>query len=194
LSSSNSTFDDSSNSFKSEKSIICKSDSLDKFIEFNSIKKIDFIKIDADGSEVQVLYGASETIQSLCPILFVRVTHTVNKRENLNSNFEKVFTFATKMNYRVLRSNGRGMLFLCRRNSNVRHAQMYLLLPQKEAFLVASKLLVFISAYHLSNICSRVFTFFVSTNRKFLLLYNLFKSGAIFSKKTFVSLYKVRQS
>jgi FkbM family methyltransferase len=194
LSSSNSTFDNSWNSYKSERSIICKSDSLDKFVEFNSIKKIDFIKIDADGREAQVLYGASKTIQRLRPILFVRVTLIVNKGESLNSSFEKVFTFATKMNYRVLRSNGRGMLFLCRRNSKVRDVQMCLLIPQEVAFLVALKLLVSISAYHLSNICSRAFTFFDFTKRKSLLLYNLFKSGALFSKKTFVSLSKARKS
>ena len=194
LDGSGSAIDSSCYGFKSTGRIVCKSDSLDNFVQLNSIRKIDFIKVAAEGREAQVLYGASKTIKSLRPILFVRVAQTVDEQDKPNLNFNKVSTFASEMSYILFRSNGRGMLSLCRRNSKISHAQMCLLLPREVAFRVTVKLLVFISIYHLSNIGFRLFSLFAFTFRRFLLLYQLFESGTLFSKKALISIYKVRKS
>jgi FkbM family methyltransferase len=46
---------------------------LDAYIKENNIEKVDFIKIDVEGFESNVLNGAPETIKKYKPILFVEV-------------------------------------------------------------------------------------------------------------------------
>jgi FkbM family methyltransferase len=50
-----------------EKSLKVQTLSLDNFVEKNNIKKIDFIKMDAEGAEKMILDGAKKTIELLKP-------------------------------------------------------------------------------------------------------------------------------
>jgi FkbM family methyltransferase len=194
LSTSGSIFDVNIDSPESKNEIVRKIDSLDNFVNINEIRRIDFIKIRVRGNELRVLLGARKTIKSLRPILFVEVAHTINDEEPVNSNFESVFTFSSQENYVVLRSNGRGLLFLSRRNPKTSRIPMYLLLPREVAFSLIAKLLVFIAVYHLSRIFSEIHSFFDFVFEKFLQLYHLLKSGNLFSKSRLISIYKVRKS
>ena len=49
--------------------------SIDEFIKQNEINKIDFIKLDIEGSEMQCLQGAKETIKKFKPKLAICVYH-----------------------------------------------------------------------------------------------------------------------
>lgn len=48
---------------------------LDKFVEENNIKKIDFIKIDAEGSEREIIKGAKLIIKKFKPKIAVSAYH-----------------------------------------------------------------------------------------------------------------------
>ena len=66
---------------------------LDKFLEKNKkIKKIDFIKIDTEGHELEVLKGAEKTIKKFKPILMV---------EKNNLNFYAMSKILKKLNYEI---------------------------------------------------------------------------------------------
>jgi FkbM family methyltransferase len=49
--------------------------SIDEFVKSASIRKIDFIKLDVEGSELKVLHGAAETIRGFKPKLAISVYH-----------------------------------------------------------------------------------------------------------------------
>lgn len=49
--------------------------SLDSFVEENNIKKIDFIKMDIEGAEVDALHGSEKTIKKYKPKLVIALYH-----------------------------------------------------------------------------------------------------------------------
>ena len=179
LSGSGSTFDDAFNDYKSTKRIVCNVDTLDNFIKSNSITRIDFVKIDVEGHELQVLMGAKESIGQFRPILFVEIARTISDRDYFNLNFEKVFDFAREMNYVPLRSNGKSMIFPRRKNSKIHHVHMYLLVPAEIAFLVSAKLLIFIASFHVSSVLNRIWILFRRLISKFSHFYQILKTNIL---------------
>ncbi len=168
LSGSGSTFDDSFNDYKSVNKILCKIDTLDNFVLSNSIPKLDFVKIDVEGHEMQVLLGASNTIQKMRPLLFVEIARTINERKYLNRNFEKVFYLMADMKYFALRSDGKGMLFPRRRNSKINHVYMYLFIPRELVLAVVPKVLIFLLVFQVSGILEAL----ISSRKKVLSKFN----------------------
>ncbi|WP_372370958.1 FkbM family methyltransferase [Candidatus Uabimicrobium sp. HlEnr_7] len=60
--------------FKADCESICvDSYTLDSFVEKNKIKTLDILKIDAEGAEIQVLYGAKRTILHFHPIIICEI-------------------------------------------------------------------------------------------------------------------------
>lgn len=55
---------------KKTKPVICKVRTLDNFCRENNVKKIDFIKCDAEGSEFLIYKGGCKTIEELRPVVF----------------------------------------------------------------------------------------------------------------------------
>lgn len=51
---------------------------LDSFVETYKINRLDFIKIDAEGMDIQVLKGAEKTLEKYNPIIFIE--HSDNRR------------------------------------------------------------------------------------------------------------------
>lgn len=194
LSGSGSTFDDFFNDFKSENSILCKIDTLDNFVKSNSISKIDFVKIDVEGHELQVLMGAQETIRNSRPILFVEVARTILGRDYINLNFDNVFDFASDLKYVSFRSNGKGMIFLRRKNLGIDHVHMYLLIPREIVFLVSARLIVFVLIFHISNISDKIGSLLCRIILKSSHLLTRLKTGLALSKNRIIAINKVRES
>ena len=64
-------------------------DAIDNFVENRDIKKIDFIKIDVEGFESEVISGAKYTLQKQKPVLFLEVDDN-NLRDNNSSAHELI--------------------------------------------------------------------------------------------------------
>lgn len=66
--------------FKSENSIIKNINviSIDYFVKAHKIKKLDLIKLNVEGSEIEILNGASETLLSLKPKIILTADHIVD--------------------------------------------------------------------------------------------------------------------
>lgn len=77
--------------------------SLDHFCKVNAIERVDLIKIDTDGHEMEVLKGATETIKRLRPaIIFEAGLYVIegNKQE-----FRDYCRFFDALGYRLLNSS-----------------------------------------------------------------------------------------
>ncbi|MDB5260132.1 MAG: methyltransferase FkbM family [Candidatus Nomurabacteria bacterium] len=80
-----------------ENVITVKTSTLDEELSPLKIQKIDFIKIDVEGSEMYVLEGARETIEKFKPIIVLEMAE-----KNLSSyqiTFEEMFSYIEKINY-----------------------------------------------------------------------------------------------
>jgi FkbM family methyltransferase len=76
-----------------------KVDTLDNYLEKSGLKKIDFIKIDVEGFELNVLKGAVSALLTYKPRLFIEVNES-----NLNeqgSSIKELLLFLEKNNYSI---------------------------------------------------------------------------------------------
>lgn len=76
---------------------------LDSLSDNNQINKIDFIKIDVEGFELQVLKGGEKIIRKNKPILFVEICHTKDGDGKLfiNNNFHQTIEFIESIGYKT---------------------------------------------------------------------------------------------
>lgn len=81
---------------KSNKSIIDLY-TVDNFMSGSKIDKIDLIKIDAEGMDLQILQGASETIKKYKPILFVEYFDNVISIKNDLDMFFKEINYSSEI-------------------------------------------------------------------------------------------------
>lgn len=70
---------------------------LDSFFESENIKKVDFIKIDVEGYELEVLKGAVKTIEKYKPILLIEIDDKLLQRNQTNPSH--IFSFLQEMEY-----------------------------------------------------------------------------------------------
>lgn len=68
---------------------------IDDWVVKNNIKKLDFIKMDIEGSELEALEGSVDTIESLKPNFAIASYHIVDGE----ATYVKVEEFFKKMNY-----------------------------------------------------------------------------------------------
>ena len=74
-----------------KKEAIC----IDDWVLKNNIRKLDFIKMDIEGAEIEALDGCEQTIQNLKPNFAIASYHVVNGEQT----YIKVEEFFRKMNY-----------------------------------------------------------------------------------------------
>lgn len=72
---------------------------LDHFVEMNSIEKIDFIKVDIEGFEMNFLKGAIETLKKFKPSIFMEVDCAKLNRQN--SSAEELIATLQSIGYKV---------------------------------------------------------------------------------------------
>ncbi len=63
---------------------------IDDLVHHNRLKKVDFIKMDVEGAEVEVLHGAEKTMRRFRPKLAISVYHSI-------SDFVDVFEFISRL-------------------------------------------------------------------------------------------------
>ncbi|MCS7073595.1 MAG: FkbM family methyltransferase [Bacteroidia bacterium] len=72
---------------------------LDDFVTENQITKVDFIKIDVEGFELNVLLGAKQTLLSQKPKLFIELSNSNLLRQNHSS--KQLVEFLTDLGYTI---------------------------------------------------------------------------------------------
>jgi len=76
--------------------------SLDDFCEQNEIKRLDFIKIDTDGHELEVLKGAKKVISKFNPVIIFEVGIYVMEERNID--FSDYLEFFDSLDYSLFNS------------------------------------------------------------------------------------------
>jgi FkbM family methyltransferase len=64
-----------------QKYIVVRTLSIDEYIYVNQIPRIDFIKIDVEGAELDVLIGAKKTLEQMSPIVLVEFNTTYDQEQ-----------------------------------------------------------------------------------------------------------------
>ncbi|MFA5024669.1 MAG: FkbM family methyltransferase [Patescibacteria group bacterium] len=81
---------------------------LDKFIQEKNIKKVDFIKVDAEGYEKQIIKGAKEVIQKFSPVIACSAYHLKDDEVEI----PKLILSANKnYNYRLENRGEKDLIF-----------------------------------------------------------------------------------
>lgn len=80
-------------------------DKLDNEVDRLQVKKVDFIKIDVEGFEYEVLLGARDTITRDQPILFIEIADQVIGRKYRNKNYKKTLIMLQSLGYVILRAD-----------------------------------------------------------------------------------------
>lgn len=108
---SGSTFDPSFIGGSPEEQVSVKIRRLDEVVTAENLQKPDFIKIDVEGHELQVLKGATSTIKASLPVLFIEVVQTLKSigRSYVNKEFLNTFSLLEEMGYETFTSDGGGV-------------------------------------------------------------------------------------
>ncbi len=100
LSGSGSTFDKSFIDFKNVPGIKVSVDTLDNQVEELNIVP-DFIKIDVEGHEFDVLRGAVKTIEKNKPVIFFEMADGIKNRKHKNANYSATISWLQNKEYRI---------------------------------------------------------------------------------------------
>lgn len=73
--------------------------SLDEFLEFNPVDRVDFIKLDIEGSELKALEDAKKTIEKFKPVLMLGVNE--NALRASGTDHDKIQITLTNLGYRA---------------------------------------------------------------------------------------------
>ncbi len=79
-------------------------DTLDNQVHKLALKKVDFIKIDVNGFEYNVLKGAEKTIDRYKPILFVEIADAIKGRKYRNPDYKATLKWLVAKGYIIFRS------------------------------------------------------------------------------------------
>ncbi|MDW8029608.1 MAG: FkbM family methyltransferase [Armatimonadota bacterium] len=72
-------------------------ETLDKFVECEGIKRLDVIKIDVEGAELKVIYGSDQTIRRFKPIMMIEINPPALK--SAGATPEEVFSVIISYGY-----------------------------------------------------------------------------------------------
>ena len=116
---------------------------LDYLFDQEKLLLPDFIKIDVEGGEMDVLKGAMTVIKTSKPILFIEIAQSVNsgKRNFININFKETFVIMENFGYKAYLSEG-GRLDQYNPGQKRDGVAMYLFLHKEKHSWLASTLSV----------------------------------------------------
>ena len=64
---------------------------IDDFVKSRGLTRVDFIKVDVDGFDIEVLEGAKETLSRLKPVVLVELNHALSTRNRSSSEAFELF-------------------------------------------------------------------------------------------------------
>ena len=70
---------------------------IDSYVDVKQISRLDFVKIDVDGFDLEVLWGAKDTLKAHLPVVLVEITHALQSRQQTAAD---VFGLMTDLGYR----------------------------------------------------------------------------------------------
>ena len=73
---------------------------MDKWCNDNNITKIDLIKIDVEGFEMNVLKGGIQTLQKFKPKMFIELDD--NNLKDVGSSAKELINFIAKLDYKII--------------------------------------------------------------------------------------------
>lgn len=85
-----------------KKTKVIKTETLDNIFFAKKLKKIDFIKIDAQGEELNILLGAKKILKKKLITLIKVEINTIPFYKNQKSNFYAIIFFLQKYNYTLI--------------------------------------------------------------------------------------------
>ena len=77
---------------------VVKTSTIDCEVESYKLKKLDFIKIDVEGYEYQVMKGGEKSIKKFKPIIMYEYSRTIDKLSNTNNSY-KSFNLINRLGY-----------------------------------------------------------------------------------------------
>lgn len=89
----------------------------------------DFIKIDVEGYEWEVLQGAREIISRHKPICFIEIAKTFSSRKFTNPHWDEIFEFFNELGYSAKRNTPNGLVDVLDVTDGV---YMYLFTPNRQ--------------------------------------------------------------
>lgn len=89
---------DLTSSFRTERVRVI---TLDAFVAEHSIEQIDFLKIDTEGFDLEVLHGASSTLTAGL-ITFILVEVTFNQKDTVHTSFHQVETYLHQFGFELV--------------------------------------------------------------------------------------------
>jgi len=88
---------------------------IDEYIESNQISACDFIKIDTEGYELEVLKGAENTLKKFHPILVIELDE--NNLEKYHTSSNELITYLLSFGYKLSDLHSNQSISLQHRNS-----------------------------------------------------------------------------
>jgi hypothetical protein len=73
---------------------------IDDFIVQNKINKIDLIKIDIDGYELEALQGMKNVLKNLNPYFLIEINHAVKTR---NTTEKQIINYMKSYSYQIIK-------------------------------------------------------------------------------------------
>ena len=98
---------------------------IDEYVKIKSLLKIDFIKIDIEGAEINALRGMKQTILKFNPIILMEISDGILENSTINSTM--IYDFMNELNYTPYTINTDGNLLAF--NSNNANYHNYVFLP-----------------------------------------------------------------
>ena len=83
---------------KKFKTFVVKTQKLDNFCKSNKISQIDVLKIDVEGSEMEVLMGAKNILKKT-KIIQVEI---LGNKNNFNTKYKKLISYLKKYNFKII--------------------------------------------------------------------------------------------
>jgi len=98
-------------------------DTLDNILKQNGVNQVNWIKIDVEGAEFEVLKGSTETLSGENVSLFVEIHNIEDPR-----HYDHVVNFLKYYNYKITfeqryEGSGESHVIFCKNNNNVNNSQ-----------------------------------------------------------------------